>query len=153
MGEQQQHSDFLEKTSLLAYNSCMGVSLWISIHAYSGTWLGSFSPSFVPFPNVLSLYAYIKYIDDIHPPVHSLFTLLPSASTLPPVGPALYSCPSLFKCKFIIQRSFAMVFYLGIYSTLVSLAPSITLPSLSPYPILFSCFHFISMCLLPDQVW
>jgi hypothetical protein len=47
------------------------------------------------------------------------------------------SCPSLFRCKFIMQRGFAMVFHLWVYCTLISLAPSTTLICpFSPTPII-----------------
>jgi hypothetical protein len=76
---------------------------------------------------------------------------------------------SFFKCIFVVQRGFTMVFHPWIYCTLISLIPSITFLSPPPTPIsqqLLACFfmlasytdeiyfditHFLSFsfCLLP----
>jgi hypothetical protein len=50
---------------------------------------------------------YTKYIDQIHPPSPSLFTLaLPLVHPPPSNTPVLYSWPSFLKCILIAQRSF-----------------------------------------------
>jgi hypothetical protein len=103
-------------------------------------------PPYLKLPTVfivLFSYKYVKYINHIHPPSPT--------STLPLTGPVLHSCPSLFKCMFIVQRGFAMVCHLWIYCTLIRLTPlwlSLTLP---PSPSVNS-FHCFSLYILPTQI-
>jgi hypothetical protein len=71
----------------------------------------------------------------------TIFTLFyPLHSPPPPTSTHLLSglvCSSLFKCIFIIEKSFVMVFHQWIHCTLISLTSSITLPySFSPTPII-----------------
>jgi hypothetical protein len=51
---------------------------------------------------------------------------LPPTDSQPKTGPILPSCPSIFKWILIIQGSFALVFQICIYHTLIRLTPSIT---------------------------
>jgi hypothetical protein len=47
---------------------------------------------------------YEKYIDHIHPPSPSLFSLISPTATHPQMGPVLPYCPSLFfNCALIVQ--------------------------------------------------
>jgi hypothetical protein len=83
-----------------------------------------------------------KYLNHIHPPLSSWFTLPPPTSTFHLIWPVLHSCP-LFKCLFIVQWSFGLVFYLKIYCTLISQTHYVTLPyPFLPSPV-FSVFCFV----------
>jgi hypothetical protein len=108
--------------------------------------------SFVPFSllnmiliacNVLSLYKYKLHIN--------LFTFLyplysPSHCYPHVTGPALHSCPLLFRCIVIVQRSFTVAFHLWTQYTFMGLTPYY-----SPFPfllsLLFSSFQCVSLCL------
>jgi hypothetical protein len=83
--------------------------------------------------SLISSCRYTKYIDHILPPHPT--------STLPSIGPILHYHLSHFKSIFIVQKSFAMVFHLLIYCTVIRLYHlSYRLPFLRPLS--FTSFRF-----------
>jgi hypothetical protein len=100
---------FFLKAFLLAYIKYTGgIHCDISEHAYIVHWLGLPLPSLSLIPPYLKQLKkisflhlmYVKYINNSHPPLSPLFTLLPSTSTHPFTGHILQSCLS-----FLIPKS------------------------------------------------
>jgi hypothetical protein len=107
--------------------------------------------------NISYSYVYRKYILLI------FFTFciytLPSTSTLPLTLPALHSCPSLFRCWFIVQWEFCLgIFLVNIlclsHSSSLSppAAPLNILPHPFPSSLLFRGFQCVSLCLVSTQM-
>jgi hypothetical protein len=114
------------------------VSLW-HFHKYLQCTLSRLTPS-INFPHLLSPLLkiissfifqfsckYIQYTNHIQPPSHSLFTLSPPTGTYLQTGPDLHSCSSFFKCTFIVQRGFTVIFHTWIYCTLIRLTISMNI--------------------------
>jgi hypothetical protein len=130
------HDLLFISNSVFFFKNCIsiviqGISLWLFfINIYCT--LVWFIPSIIlPFPTALLemtvtgfsvpySYMYRKYVNHVHPPSLSSFAL--------PLLLILSSYHDLFQCLFIGQWGFALVFYLWIYCTLISLILSINLP-------------------------
>jgi hypothetical protein len=85
--------------------------------------------------------AYSSSTPSIHPS--------PPTTTHPLTALVLHSCFSLFRNIFIVQEGLAMACHLWIYCTLISLAPSITLPYHFPPPLII---QQLSVHLFPTEM-
>jgi hypothetical protein len=103
--------------------------------------------------NVPYSYLYRKCIVHIHP---LYFLHLPSHSTsaLLLAWPVLHSCPSLFKCLSVVQRSIRLCILLV---DILCLSQCSTFPlfflTFFPHPVLLTSFWCILLCLVPTQMW
>jgi hypothetical protein len=135
------------KTFLLAYISCAGVSLWHFHIRLQHTLVRFTSPSFSLLPPPLR---YLKQFQQVslfcfHTCIWTTLTILtllhPLSPTHPTIRTCFNSCPSLFRCMFVVQKDVAMVFHLWIYCTLIRLTTPHSF-RLSPNNFLFFFFFF-----------
>jgi hypothetical protein len=98
-------------------------------------------------------YSYIcrKHINPIHPPLLSSFTV--SLLLVPSPYHDLFYISVLHYLSVHSSVGFALIFYLQIYCTLISLTPLYqSSVAFSPYPVVFNIFHCILLCLIPTQI-
>jgi hypothetical protein len=151
---------FFKKALLLVHNNCTGdfVCCDISIYAYNVLQSGSSPP-------LCSLSPFLKWLPQvsmfhIYTCIESTATIftLSSSFTLPlPLAPSLNMTCFTFLSFFVLVSvhcavCFALVFYLWVHCTLISLTPLFLFLTLFSYRVFFNGFQCILLCLVPTEM-
>jgi hypothetical protein len=134
----------------------------ISIYTCIVPLIGSFPPLFSLVPYSPSYGDFNRFqcsifIQKVHQPyspslLFFIYFLFPT-SDLPLTQPVLCSCPSLFRCLFIVQWEFCLsLLPVNITCLSQSSLPSLVFLTLFPHPVLFSSFQCVSLCLIPTHI-